>query len=259
MKNRTKYALWICVAVLTFVCLAITYGMGAKRSRESVCTGLNVIIADSTVNRFVSVKDISSLVIREYGKVNGMHTDSIDLNRIEKIAGSGNAVRTSEAYTTPDGKLNIRITQRRPVVRFQNSRGGFYADEDGFLFPLQKSFSAEVPIVEGALPVNISDAAKGKMTNPRQEEWIMQIIGMVRSFDNDRRWKNCITQIHVNDHQELEVATRRGKEVFIFGQPTDIADKMDKMETYFRTILPSRNKPYAEVDLRFKGKILGKD
>lgn len=259
MKNRTKYALWLCVAALTFVCLAITYSMGAKRSHESVCSGLKVIIADSTVNGFVSVKDITTLINREYGKVNGKPIDSVDLNKIERIAGIRSAVRTSEAYITSDGKLNVRITQRRPVVRFQNGNTGFYADEDGFLFPLQKTFSAEVPIVEGSLPVSVSDAANGRMTNPRQKEWIMQIIGMILSFDNDKRWRGCITQIHVNGHQELEVATRRGKEVFLFGQPTDIQDKMDKMETYFRIILPSRNKPYKTVDLRFKGKILGKD
>lgn len=259
MKNRTKYVLWICVAVLTFVCLAITYGMGARRSHESVCTGLNVIIADSVANRFVSAKDISSLISREYGKVSGMRLDSIDLTKIESIASVRNAVKTSEAYTTHDGKLNIKITQRRPIVRFQNGSAGFYADEDGFLFPLQKSFSAEVPIVEGALPVRVSDAANGRMTDPRQEEWIMQIIGMVKCFNDDRRWKDCITQIHINGHHELEVATRRGEEVFLFGQPTDIPEKMDKMETYFRVILPSRNKPYGKVDLRFKGEILGKE
>ena len=58
--------------------------------------------------------------------------------------------------------LHVRITQRAPVLRFQDGERGFYVDAEGFIFPLHKTYTAPVPVVEGAIPVDVPAGYKGE-------------------------------------------------------------------------------------------------
>lgn len=248
----------MCVALLTLICIGLCYWMGNRREHSRLCTGLNVVIADSAENSFVSKKEISNWLEKKYGKIKGVYTDSLNLVEIETIAEKMSAVYNTEAYTTMDGKLNLKITQRKAIVRFQKGKNGFYADEEGVMFPLQQSFAADVPIVEGALPISVSEGFKGKLKDSQQNKWLMQIIALVNCFNGDEKWKGALSQIHINEHKDLEIITLRGDEKFLFGQPVAVEDKKAKMEQYYKMILPSRSKAYEVVDLRFDGKIIGR-
>ena len=79
--------------------------------------------------------------------------DSIDLTRIEEILDSKSAILKSEAFTTKDSILNVVVTQKKPVVRFQKGTKGFYAVEDCSLFPLQETYTSHVMIVDGYVPL----------------------------------------------------------------------------------------------------------
>ncbi len=256
MKNSIRHIIGICIAALTLVCMALTYGMGVVRENGMLCRGVNVIITDSLHNRFVSGKEISDRITAEYGECRGRRLDSLNLTAIEKIADAQSAVRRSDAYTTADGLLNIRIDQRKPIVRFQKGDVGFYADGEAYLFPLQPTFTASVPIIDGELPINVSAGFKGRLEDT---EWVEKMIGFIRMIDADRQWRGCITQIHINGKTDIEVVTRRGNEIFLLGQPVNLEDKLSRMETYYRMVLPQRERPYKTVDLRFDGKIIGKD
>ena len=140
--------------------------------------------------------------------------------------------------------LNVTITQRKPIVRFQKGSKGFYADETGYLFPLQSTYASHVQIVDGAIPLN-------------NEEWLERMIRLVRHIDDSKVWKDKIVQITVEEDGNLTLVPRDGKEKFIFGHPTDIESKFKKMELYYKAIKPSKtDKDYRWVDIRFDGQIV---
>lgn len=244
---------------LLAACLVLAYMSGVSCRAPLKCTGLNVVIADSSMNRFVSKADVKKFLDKEYGEYVGMLLDSIDLAKVEKIIDGRSAVNKSEAYTTRDGMLNVKVTQRTPVVRFQKSDGGFYADAEGFLFPLQSSYASRVQVIDGDIPLKANSGYKGEITDEKERAWLGKVIDLVNYMENSRTWKDKIVQITVCDGGELIMVPREGTERFHFGQPDEIQEKFRKMEKYYTAVVPAKGeKEYSVVNLEYDGQIVCK-
>lgn len=226
--------------------------------RESVvCNALDVVILDSLDNSFVNKADIRRYLDREYGKYLEVPADSIDLSRIEKIIDGRSAVLKSQAYMTSDGVLHIDVTQRKPVARFVLPDGGFYADEEGFIFPLQRNYASHVQVIDGDIPIAANSGYKGRLDDPKQEKWLRQVISLVNFIKESKTWKDKFVQISSDADGELILIPREGQERFLIGQPVKLEDKFSRMEKYYTSIVPEKGKDYYRyVDLRFNGQIV---
>lgn len=241
------------------LCLVISASVLAGKAHRAPlkCTGLEVVVTDSLVNDFVSAADVRKFIGKEYGEYMGIHLDSLDLARIEKIVDGRSAVMKSQAYVTRDGILHVSVTQRKPVVRFQKQEGGFYADAEGFVFPLQSSYASHVHIVDGEIPVSMKSGHKGQIEDPVQKAWFDKVMNVIRFMDQSKTWNERIVQIHVSNGGELTLIPRKGKERFIFGQPVDIEEKFGKMEKYYSAIAFRKGQDhYSEVNVEYKGQIV---
>lgn len=257
MSKTVRRIINITSAVLLAGCLTASYFFGVSCRSPLKCTGLKVEIADSSTNSFVSAADVKKYLDKEYGNYIGQNLDSIDLVKVEKIIDGRSAVHKSQAYTTRDGNLNIRVTQRTPVVRFQKSDGGFYADAEGFLFPLQSSYSSRVQVVDGEIPLKANSGYKGELSDEKEREWLSKVLDVINYMEGSKVWKDKIVQITVSNGGELTLVPREGKERFRFGQPDRIDEKFRKMEMYYKCILPEKGSDaYTSVNVEYDGQIV---
>lgn len=257
MQKTLKYILTgICGALLA-ACMILAFTAGANARKVIKCEGMDIHILDSMENCFVTKADVRKFIDKEYGEFIGTPIDSLNLTRMEDIIDGRSAVRKSQAYATKDGILHIDVTQRKPVIRFQKSDGGFYADSEGYIFPLQKNYASHVQVIDGNIPLAANSGYKGYIESPEEQEWFDKIMMVVNHIEKDKRWRGKIVQIHVDKKKDLVIVPRKGNELFIFGQPEDIAGKFDKMEKYYTNIIPVKGENiYKVVDLRFDGQIV---
>lgn len=255
MLNRTvRYIITIVTVVLVFGTAAVAVIAGRNSRKPLVCKSLDVVIVDSLENDFVNKADVKRFLDKEYGGYIGTVLDSIDLCRIETIIDGRSAVMKSQAFVTKDGTLHIKVTQRKPIVRFQKTDGGFYADAEGYVFPLQSSYASYVQIIDGDIPINMKSGHKGEIENPEEKIWFDKVMKLV-NFIEDSPWKERIVQIHVGNGGELTLIPREGDEKFIIGQPMNIEDKFARIEKYYTAIAPlERN--YKTINLIFDGQIV---
>lgn len=259
MSKTARHIINALSAVILTAALVAAYMCGTSCHRPLKCKGLRVEIADSAVNSFVSQADIRRYIEKEYGQYIGMALDSIDLVRIEDIIDGRSAVNNSEAYVTRDGMLNVKVTQRTPIVRFQKHDGGFYADAEGFLFPLQRSYSSRVHVIDGDIPLKANSGYKGMVEDPKEKLWLGKVLDLVNFMEGSKIWKDKIVQITVSNGGELTLIPREGNEKFLFGQPVDIEDKFRRMELYYSCIIPEKGTDfYKSVSLEFDGQIVCK-
>ncbi len=260
MKRYVKYILLGFCGMCLAACIIVAFTAGADSRKSIKCTGLEVAILDSMQNSFVSKADVRGFLDKEYGKYRGMVIDSINLTRIEDIIDGRSAVLKSQAYVTRDGILHVDVTQRKPVVRFQKSDGGFYADADGYIFPLQRTYASHVQIIDGNIPLAANSGYKGAIEDPKEKAWFESMMRVVNYIENSRVWKDKIVQISVDEGKDLILIPREGNEKFLFGQPVDIEDKFRKMEKYYTHIIPAKGENhYKTVDLKYKGQIVCKE
>ena len=259
MKRYVKYILLSFCCLCLVACIIVAFTAGVSSRKTITCTGLEVVILDSMQNSFVSRADVKGYLDREYGQYIGTVIDSIDLTKIEDIIDGRSAVLKSQAYVTRNGVLHVDVTQRKPVVRFQKSDGGFYADADGYIFPLQRTYASHVQIIDGNIPLAANSGYKGTIEDPKEKAWFESMMKVVNYIENSRTWKDKIVQITVCEGGELRMVPRRGREIFQFGQPVNIEDKFRRMEMYYSHIIPEKGADtYSWVSVEYDGQIVCK-
>lgn len=257
MKSAIKYILIGCGGALLAAAMILACTAGVSVRKTLTCERLEIAILDSMQNSFVSKVDVKSYLDKEYGTYIGIALDSLDLTRMEDIIDGRSAVLKSQAYVTKDGSLHIDVTQRKPIVRFQKKDGGFYADAEGYIFPLQRSYASHVQIIDGNIPLAANSGYKGAIGDPKEKKWFEDMMKVVNHIEKDRKWKDKIVQISVDAKGDIILIPREGNEQFHFGQPSDIAEKFRKMEKYYTHIVPAKGTGhYKIVDLKYRGQIV---
>lgn len=251
----------ISISALAFAATVLLLAFLSSRSREVrshvACTQVKVEILDSAKLGFVTEADIREILGREYGVITGQRIDSVNLSRIEKILDGRSAVLKSEAYVTGDGLLHIAITQREPIVMFDNGIVTFYADETGYVFPPVEGYDAAIPVVKGSIPLEIPKGYKGEPGTPRERQWLSGITELMKYLQSDKTWKDAIKSITVDAKGDLILYPVKGKERFLFGRPEDVRDKFRRLEDYYRYIVPSQEEGYYTiVNVKYDGQIV---
>ncbi len=255
MKKFVKYAVALAAtALLAFLMILIWKGNSRDHSLRT-CEGLSVEFGEE--HNFVTRDDIKAYLDEEYGAYIGQRVDSVDLHKVEAILDRRSAVLKSEAWITPDNIMHVKISQREPVVRFQTATDGFYADEKGFLFPLQENFTSLVPIVDGNVPIKEKNGFKGQPDKPEERLWLSQVIEMVNYMEKSGIWADNISQITVDGKGDLVLIPREGSEKFIFGSPDQAQDKFRRIEEYYRSIAPLKEKGYyTSVNVKYARQVI---
>jgi cell division protein FtsQ len=255
MKPFFKYTLAAISITAIIAVLAIVYSKNEAGRMQMTCTGLEIKIKGE--HHFVNKKDIKEYIEKGYGAYIGQRIDKMDLTKIEKILDRRSAILKSEAYTTPDGRLNIQITQREPAVRFQKEGYGFYADERGFIFPLQNNYTSYVPIVDGYIPLIEGPDFKGAPSDTSEIKWLGKILSLTGYMKHSGIWEKNIVQINVSKNGDLILIPVEGREKFIFGKPMNIEDKFERIEDYYKSIIPYKGKDYySVVNVKYDGQIV---
>lgn len=247
--------------ILTAVCLGgllVVLRAGAKDRHQVLCKEVDVTVADSLERRFVSEQDVKDY-LKEYGNYTGQRIDSVDLKRIENLLEGRSAIRGCEAYVTGDGVLHIRVSQREPIVRFQTANNGYYADSQGFIFPLQKNDAARVPVIDGAVPLTVARGFKGTPERETERRWLAEAIRLVGFMEQDRTWRHFFSQVTVLPGGDLVLIPNTGRERFLFGPARDIEAKFGRIRTYYEAVVPAGEPDrYGSVNVKYNKQIICK-
>ncbi len=257
MKTIVKYTLSASFIFVLLLYLSTTLGVSAQKRNETGCHRLKVILKDSLKNNFISEDEVRLSLDKEYGKYIGQPIGEVNLVKVEDIINSKSAVSRSEAYVTADGTLNIEITNREPIVRFQKGNSGFYADKDAYIFPLQENYSSYVTIIDGNIPLKVPKGFRGQLKDRKEAKWLESAIEMVSFMSEDHFWKNVIVQISVNEEGDIIMIPRRGNERFIFGHPDHYREKFSQMAYYYTAIVPEKGKDYYKtINVKYHDQII---
>ena len=253
-KRVYRIILWAVLAVLAAL-FVLVYCAESDSRGMSTCSGLKVEFCDPF--NFVTEDDIRACLDKGYGAYVGQRVDSVDIYRMEDMLDKQSAVLKSEVYLTPDGKLNVLIRQREPVIRFQKGNIGFYADERGYIFPLQSKYTANVPVVDGDLPIRYREGFRGEPESPEEAAWLRGVLELLDYISKSRTWSDGIVQMSVSGRDGLILVPRSGKEKFIFGYPDDIPQKFSRIEKYYQYIRPEKGAGcYSTVNVKYDGQIV---
>jgi cell division protein FtsQ len=250
--------LWVIITGYLIVVLGFVY----ENRRKTICNKVNISVSDEDMNKFLKKEDIFKVLDKYKIKMIGMPIDSINTFLAEELINKSRAVRASAAYTTIDGKLNIEVLQRKPILRVTNQRlQNYYLDETGHLIPMLKQYSAYTLIANGYINEPFDVTVERNIFTSKKDSIIMPNIiydlFKVSNFINkDDFWRSQIEQIYVNKNGDMEMVPRVGSHNIIFGKSDDLEIKFRKLKAMYRAFNDIGWNQYKTINLKFKDQVI---
>ena len=259
MKKSKRWRIITVVAVLAALVIyfVVTFNFVSSKEYETVCTAINVQISNKDALSLVTEDDIISIVKSSGEETIGKPMKDIAVYKIQELLESKSYIKQVNVYTTIDGLLNVKLTQRVPVVRVHTPAGAFYMDSDGFVFPLSNTYTHYVPVVTGNMPLPFGLPYKGKLPDSESSKTLKDILSFVSFLNTNSFWNAEIEQIHVLPNLEVELVPRTGNHLVHLGKFDAYESKLDKLFTFYKNALPVEGwNKYSKLNLEYSNQVV---
>jgi cell division protein FtsQ len=238
MKKVLKIVLG--AIVLGYVLVMLIYG-ACKRNNQ-VCRSLHVIIEDSAEIKFVNSREIKQYVLRHFKGIQGCNFSDINLEKVEEWVNKFPAVASSDVYPSLDGKLQIVIQQREPVLRVFEQGTSYLLDTAGMKIPLRGSYSRKLMVITGNL----------KALKSRKD-----LVVLNDFIQDDSFWRAQVEQINVNNQGDMILVPRVGNHRINIGGVNDLEYKFRNLfALYEHGLDPLEWNSYREISVKYKGQVI---
>lgn len=253
--------LW--VGIITY--LGITIAFVKNKRGDVVCRKVEVVIADSTENRFVNKDDVIKAANSVVKQLVGTRISKINSYRIERKLLEMQLLKSAEVFSTVDGVLTIRVSQRDAIMRVYNTDGSSnYIDSEGYIIPLSARYAANVIVVNG----NISIRANGKgrvrifrnaADTTNRKGLLNELYSFVSYIRNDKFWGSQIVQVYINSEKDVDLVTRVGNHTVKMGSLEGYENKLNKLYAFYKNALPLEGwNRYSVINLKYGNQVICK-
>lgn len=235
---------WVKISLVVMVIgyLSFAVKMFAYKSDETICPRIRVTIADAQNLNFVSKEDVQNLLQDKSVYPIGVRLDHINTDRLENYLKGKSRIKTAECFKTPNGELNVRVTQREPILRVKGIYGDYYVDSERKMMPTSTIFTAYVPIATGYVTKEMSLGELGEFA----------LFLRDHSF-----WNAQIEQIDVAKNGEVTLVPRVGDQLILMGTLENYQDKLDRLYALY---VNGFNKigwnKYKQITLKYEGQVV---
>ncbi|SDS59027.1 hypothetical protein [Gramella sp. MAR_2010_147] len=227
--------------IKAFVLVAIVgllYGFAEKRHKSRNISEVKVEFTDSE-NLYVTEEVVNKLLIQNKATVSSIDKETLDLNRVESLLNEHQMIENAEVYLTLDGKLEAKVSQRKPIGRVVGN-SSFYLDKNGEIMPLSQFYSARVPLMFGFDGSNVSKA--------------YSIIDYIKK---DAFLKRHITGINRLKGDKYTLDLREQDFELYFGDSGNVALKFNNFKAFYKKAQKEEKlDTYKKVNLQFGDQVV---
>jgi cell division protein FtsQ len=252
-------------AWIVFTCGLFTLlGFVDNCQKSLKCKSIEVSIDESSAHDFIDREEVLSLINSR--SLISKPIGSINISMLEKKVMSNPYVNKAEVYSSVDGKLQVKVLQRDPLVRIINSENEhYYIDRDGKFMPVSDRYSTPVITASGyiyepfsMMQVPVWDSIPASDSSAVKEKNIVtQIYELAQYLDADSFWNAETEQIYVNEMQEIELIPRIGNHRIILGSTENLQDKLSRLYIFYTRGLQNTGwNNYSVIDLQYKNQVV---
>lgn len=135
-------------AVIIAVILVADHGANEHRATQQI-TEFNIYIEGNEENALIDNVVMTTWFDKHGVLPTGRTIAEADLAELERVAIEHSAVQSANAYVTHNGRLDIMLVQRNPILRLRCDGYDRYVAKDGYIFAPTAGCTAYVPIATG--------------------------------------------------------------------------------------------------------------
>ena len=250
--NRRKMSGLIVGAILLLLVLLLIFRKKSSSIKEIVVDITHLSDGESD---FIKEKDVKEIVKRAFeADLSMAKVGQVDVKRVESILEKDPFIENAESFIDAASNLNIKITQREPILRVIDNNGlNYYLDKNGTRMPLSKYFSARVPIVTGAVPPHVNDFLE------RKKYGLKDVFLLVQRLNADPFFAPMVQQIIVDASGEFTLIPILGDQTIRIGTIDNLDEKLERLKTFYKEAMPYEGwKTYRSISVKYKNQIVCK-
>ena len=235
MKKLLKIIKWGMLIALTVIVLAFT----EKKQGEQLMQ-LNQIDIEISADKFLTKNIVLQYIETHNFAYDGIVLTQFYLNDLEEILLKHPAVKKAEVYSNQQGDMNIKLQQRKAIVRIKTADADYYLDEDGLEMPLSKEYTPRVIVVSGYVNQQDHDS----------------IYAFIRKINESEFWKSQIMQLHFSG-DGVVLIPRVGNQKIHFGALVNSTEKLDNLYQFYKQAMPVKGwQAYSDISLKYNNQIV---
>lgn len=228
--------------VLVILMMIFLYSFSSKRNSERKINKIEIKF-ESNENMFLTHQMVNNLLIQNLGGSSRIQKDKVDLNTLENTLNHHEMIEKAEVFSTIDGFLNTRITQKIPILRVISDDDSYYLDKKGDRISLSTNFSARVPLVVGEI----------------SKEKRKSYLNLFNEINNDNFLSKNITGAQIMPSGNVVLTNRSFDFKIAFGKPINVKKKLKNYKAFFHhAIKDTLIKEYKEINLMFTQQVVCK-
>ena len=205
-------------------------------------------------NNLINTEDILLKINRSFGfELSGMPMNTVDIERLEKILVEDPFILDADAYVDANSRINIKVTQREPILRIIDNNGlNYYLDKDGMKMPTSEHFTARVLVASGNIPPHVPNFLE------RKKHLLKDVFQLTEMILADDFFRPMIEQIYVSNRGELTLIPKVGDQKIIFGRFADAERKLRHLKVFYEEGVPYEGwQKFKAYNLKYAGQVVG--
>ena len=228
------------VLLTVYLFIAVSLTRGAERATPY--SSLKIEVADSIGSGFITAEDIdieladlsTRIATTPRGQLNTLHIE----NRLRAL----DKIEDARAVAYADGSLHINVVPMQPVARVFDRTGSYYINAGGKRINADARYHADVPVVSG----HIRSAAD-----------VASLLPMFDYVKQHPEFDALVTQVIIDASGDIIVVPGVSGHVINIGDTTAIADKFNRLRTFYHTVAPVRGWEYYDsLSVKWGGRLV---
>ena len=252
MKKVLKISLWM----VGLAGISVLVGFIEKEHQKITCKSIEVILDYNDSDPLIDADMIKADVYKTYDTLIGKRISEINQVQIEDFVAQNNYVKNAEVYSTLNGHLKIKVTQKEPLLRIMNQKGeNYYLDINASLMPVKSGYSTRLLVATGYIKTAYSDTVGLiNIENFPELQNLYQLALYVRSSEF---LSAQIEQIYVTENGEYELVPKVGRQLIEFGDISDMEQKFDNLISFYQKGMKKAGwDTYKTINLKYRNQVV---
>ncbi len=242
-----------------FLLLILLVGFAESDRRERVCKEIHVEIDKGMPSHyFITENEVYAVVYSPHLNPIGKRLSDINMAVLESSIDENPFIEDAEVFSTIDGRVIFKVTQRNPLMRIINRQNEqYYVDMQGAFMPLCTAYVADVPFVTNVPGAPFKMGAISITALPDSFTVLHHLFQIARFIVNNEWWNAFVQQLHVNEQDDIELIPRIGDHVIVLGDSERMEEKFENLKyLYIHGFRAKDGNQYSVINLKFRNQVI---
>jgi cell division protein FtsQ len=225
--------------VIALIILGLSVGLGYHFSRDSKVEQIAV-----TGNHYTT----SDQIIKQAAIPRGVFADSLDVMKVMENIEKLPWVREARLSMSPFGRMDISVTERRPIALLMQGDRLVYVDADGVKMPVIQGRPVDVPLLYG-FPV-------APLSETLHSDDFRKVADFLLAAEQEPAAHRTLSEIAWAGYEGVVALSHDNGIKLIFGSER-FEERLKNWSAFYNTVIPEKGiSHFQSIDFRYHGQII---